>query len=264
MAAIGGASIGARNVRHHAGVDNNPGWCTSMPKAAAPAPGSHPSLALDHLVVAVADLAQGVAWCEATLGIVPGPGGRHARFGTHNRLFRIDGPGFPYTYFEIIAIDPEAPPPAQPRWFGLDDPALQARLVQAPRLVHFVARVDAGPGTLEAARAGLVAAGVDPGEPVHAWRETPQGRLEWEILVRADGHLAAGGVLPTLIRWLGRHPADAMPASGVTLQTFEAQGLDADLRAALPLAGVAVGTGPGPPLRARLTTPKGDVILEGP
>lgn len=227
-------------------------------------PATQPALALDHLVVATADLGQGVAWCEATLGIVPGPGGRHACFGTHNRLFRIDGPAFARAYFEIIAIDPEAPPPAQPRWFGLDDAQLQARLAQAPRLVNLVARVDAGPGTLEAARAALVAAGVDPGEAVHAWRETPQGRLEWEILVRADGHLGAGGVLPTLIRWRGRHPVDAMPASGVTLLAFEIFGLDAGLRAALPLAGVALGTGPAPALRARLATPKGDVTLEGP
>jgi hypothetical protein len=227
-------------------------------------PATQPALALDHLVVATADLGQGVAWCEATLGIVPGQGGRHARFGTHNRLFRIDGPAFARAYFEIIAIDPEAPPPTQPRWFGLDDAQLQARLAQAPRLVNLVARVDAGPGTLEAARAELRAAGADPGEAVHAWRETPQGRLEWEILVRADGQLGAGGVLPTLIRWRGRHPVDAMPASGVMLLAFAICGLDAGVRAALPLAGVALGTGRDPALRARLATPKGDVTLEGP
>lgn len=227
-------------------------------------PATQPMLALDHLVVAAADLGQGVAWCEATLGIVPGPGGRHARFGTHNLLFRIDGPVFARAYFEIIAIDPEAPPPAQPRWFGLDEPQLQARLAQAPRLVNLVGRVDAGPGTLEAARAELRAAGADPGEPMHAWRDAPLGRLEWEILVRADGHLGVRGVLPTLIRWRGRHPVDAMPASGVTLLAVELCGLDAGLRAALPLAGVALGTGAAPALRARLATPKGDVTLEGP
>ncbi|MEY4341937.1 MAG: hypothetical protein RL541_1441, partial [Pseudomonadota bacterium] len=42
---------------------------------------------IDHLVVAASSLAQGVAWCEDQLGITPGPGGEHALFGTHNRLF---------------------------------------------------------------------------------------------------------------------------------------------------------------------------------
>ena len=96
--------------------------------------------ALDHLVIAAHTLAQGAAWCQATLGVVPGPGGRHAFMGTHNRLLRIDSAGFAQAYLEIIAIDPEAPPPGRPRWFGLDEPALQARLRHAPRLLHAVLR----------------------------------------------------------------------------------------------------------------------------
>ena len=32
---------------------------------------------LDHLVIAAASLTEGVAWCEATLGVVAGPGGSH-------------------------------------------------------------------------------------------------------------------------------------------------------------------------------------------
>ena len=75
---------------------------------------------LDHLVIAAHTLEQGVAWCEATLGVVPGPGGRHALFGTHNRLLRIDRPGFANSYLEVIAVDPEAPSPGRARWFGLD------------------------------------------------------------------------------------------------------------------------------------------------
>ena len=55
-------------------------------------------LAIDHLVVAAASLVQGVDWCEATLGVTPGPGGTHVQFGTHNRLLKIATPAFPLAY----------------------------------------------------------------------------------------------------------------------------------------------------------------------
>ena len=69
-------------------------------------------VAVDHLVVAAPSLEAGVAWCEATLGVTPGPGGRHPQFGTHNRLLKIASEAYPQAYLEIIAIDPQAAPPA--------------------------------------------------------------------------------------------------------------------------------------------------------
>jgi hypothetical protein len=65
---------------------------------------------IDHLVVAAPSLAEGVAWCETTLGLVPGPGGAHALFGTHNRLLRLHSARHPRAYLEIIATDPAASP----------------------------------------------------------------------------------------------------------------------------------------------------------
>ena len=46
---------------------------------------------LDHLVIVADSLEQGAAWCASTLGVEPGPGGRHALMGTHNRLLRLGG-----------------------------------------------------------------------------------------------------------------------------------------------------------------------------
>lgn len=217
--------------------------------------------ALDHLVVAAASLSQGVAWCEATLGITPGPGGRHALMGTHNRLCRIDGPvhgpTFANVYLEIIAIDPEAPAPGRPRWFGLDEPALQARIARTPELVHLVARS----AMLDMHRWGLITVGQQPGNPVKAGRDTPQGRLEWQILLRDDGTLLCGGALPTLIQWAGPHPTQAMPPSGVTLQSLQLSGVPPRAREVLRLRGVQHAD-TGPALRAALHTPKGEVALE--
>ena len=103
---------------------------------------------LDHLVVMADTLAQGAAWCEATLGVAAAPGGEHPLFGTHNRLLTIESPAFPLAYLEIIAINPEATGDRQTgaaglkRWFDMDDAALREQVrAHGPRLIHWVARV---------------------------------------------------------------------------------------------------------------------------
>ena len=214
---------------------------------------------LDHLVVAAHTLEQGVAWCEATLGVTPGPGGHHALMGTHNRLCRIATEAFPDTYLEIIAIDPQAPPPARVRWFGLDEPALQARLRESgPRLIHAVART----AQLDMQRWALITLGLKPGNPVRAGRDTPEGPLAWQILLREDGALECGGALPTLIQWEGRHPAQAMPDSGLALRALALRGVPERARELLKLRGVDMQPGAGPALQACLDTPLGPVTLQ--
>ena len=225
------------------------------------------AVAVDHLVVAAATLEQGVAWCEATLGITPGPGGRHTLMGTHNRVFKIATAAYPNAYLEIIAIDPAAllapNQPGRPRWFGLDDPGLQARIAQQPRLIHMVARST----MLDMHRWGLITVGQKPGDPLSAGRDTPQGRLQWQILVRGDGQLDCGGALPTLIQWQGTHPAEHMADSGVTLQALVLHGVPERARTVLRLRGVSVlpdegaGAGASPALIATLQTPLGTVVL---
>jgi hypothetical protein len=216
------------------------------------------SLALvDHLVVAAHSLVQGVAWCEKTLGVTPGPGGRHVLMGTHNRLLKVATESYPKAYLEIIAIDPDAPPPGRARWFGLDDMALQEQLREAPRLVHVVARTT----LIDMHRAGLLELGLQPGDPVRASRDTPLGPLSWQILVRADGALDCGGALPTLMQWDGRHPGDAMADSDVRLRSLRLSGLPERARLALGLRGVAVSPGPGPAVCALLDTPQGEITL---
>jgi len=217
------------------------------------------SVRLDHLIVAAATLEQGVAWCEATLGVTPGAGGQHALMGTHNRVFKIESEAWPLLYFEIIAIDPDAPSPPHPRWFGLDGAALQTRLRDdGPRLIHAVARST----MLDMHRWGLITVGQVPGDPIDLSRATPAGPLEWQMLVRKDGGLDAGGALPTLLQWKSRHPAESMPDSGVTLKDLTLNGISARARDVLRLRGVAVSPAGSPALRATLSTPKGEVILE--
>ena len=227
---------------------------------------------IDHLVVMAASLDEGVQWCEHTLGITPGPGGEHEKYGTHNRLFKIASPEFPLAYFEIIAINPLAviPKRAQvPRWFDMDDAALQKAVAQGPRLVHFVSSTE----DVKAARHVLRTQGIERGQVVHASRKSSKGTLNWQITVREDGERLFNGCMPTLIQWgkpeatdpLRLHPRNSLPRSGVTLQSLTvSHPSGAKLQAAfdaIGLANIAIETGPAN-LVASLQTPKGLVQLQ--
>lgn len=221
-----------------------------------------PSPALDHLIVMADTLDAGVAWCEATLGVTPGPGGRHPLFGTHNRVLSLATPAFPLAYLEIIAIDPEADAPGRTRWFDLDDAALrEAVRTQGPQLTHWVARVP----DLARAVGDWAGQGIDRGEVLAASRMTPEGLLQWQIAVRPDGQRLMDGCLPTLIQWGGVHPAAAMPDSGLALEGLTLHHPQAAaLRGALDLAGlysVVVEEAATPSLRATLQTPRGRVVI---
>jgi Glyoxalase-like domain len=210
---------------------------------------------VDHLVVVARTLAEGVAWCQHELGIEPGPGGRHPLMGTHNRLFSIATEAFPDAYFEIVAVDPQAPPPDRARWFDMDG----IDVSRGPRLAAFVARVDG----LDAALASLRELGFDNGRALAASRQTPSGLLHWRIAVRDDGASLCGGALPTLIEWGPVHPAASMPDSGVALRSLTLRGLPTAAAAALNLsqAHLEAEAAPGPALEARLDTPRGTVTL---
>ena len=226
---------------------------------------------IDHLVVAASTLEAGVAWCEATLGVTPGPGGEHALYGTHNRLLKIATPANPLAYLEIIAINPDAPPRsagAGKRWFDLDDAALQAVLAVQPRLVHFVASTD----DIANAVAALHHLGIERGAVVSASRQSPKGLLQWQITVRADGRRLFDGALPSLIQWGGPgdndplqlHPRNSLPRSRVSLKSIHLQHPEAGLLqaacAAIDLGGVSIDSGPAE-LVAALQTPRGLVTL---
>ena len=218
---------------------------------------------VDHLIVMVSSLDEGVAWCEATLGITPGPGGEHAFMGTHNRLFKVASEAFPQAYFEIIAINTKAnnaDRTCRNRWFDMDSSALQAKIERTgPQLIHWVASVPQLPPMLVA----LKSLDIERGNAVQASRNTPNGLLQWQISIREDGHRLFDGCLPTLIEWGTVHPSDNMPDIGVVLKGIhmkhpEAPKLENALREiSLPVSvesGIAC-------FSVDLQTPKGQIRL---
>jgi hypothetical protein len=202
--------------------------------------------ALDHLVVAGETLES--SGLDALLGVALSGGGKHARMGTHNRLLRVGADA----YLELIAIDPGGTHPERPRWFGLDEPAMQASLAAGPRLVHWVVRVEST---------------VLPALPfdVGVWESFQRGDLSWKLTVRGDGALPADGVVPSLICWSGAaHPSGRLPDAVVTLEAQELEHPRAsEVQRQLDLLGLAVHCtpAPSPRLTARLRTPAGTRTL---
>jgi len=158
----------------------------------------------DHVVIGACLLAPGTRQVEEWLGAATGGGGKHPLMATHNRLMRLGGQG---GYLEVIAMDPDAPPPSRPRWYTLDAQHTRDRLAQGPRALCWVAAVS----DIEMAARDC---GYDAGEII----EVTRGDLHWRLTVPQDGGLAAGGVLPALIEWPdGVDPVAALPAADIAL-----------------------------------------------
>lgn len=207
---------------------------------------------LDHLVVAAADLEDGRRWMEALLGVRAAGGGKHPVMRTHNALWRLGD-----AYLEVIAIDPEAGDPGRPRWYGLDEPALHARVAERPRLVTWVIR----PAAPIREAAAAAEADLGPVERHH------RGEAFWHLTIPASGRPPLGGLMPTLIEWPeGRPtPPELLPEQGLSLTRFTATGGGEALARGLASVGAAglVRCEEGEPgLSAVISTPGGEVTLD--
>ena len=79
---------------------------------------------IDHFGIGAASLEVGISALQAQLGVETPRGGKHDMMSTHNCVMQAGDESF----LEILAIDPDAPPPGRARWFSMDDPATIARL----------------------------------------------------------------------------------------------------------------------------------------
>ncbi|MBK0398072.1 VOC family protein [Limibaculum sp. M0105] len=206
---------------------------------------------IDHLVVGAASLEAGRRWADAVLGVAPGGSGAHPTMGTVNLLWNLGG-----AYLEVIAVDPGAPHPGRPRWFGLDDPGVQARIAQRPRLLTWVARPS------QPLAEAAAASPVDPG-PVERHH---RGELFWHLTVARDGHPPLSGAMPSLIEWPEgvAPPPDRLPPCGLALRRLTLPDRP-ELAAALEVLGVrgCVTIDPGASgLSAVIGTPGGEVTLD--
>lgn len=210
-------------------------------------------LSLDHLTVVAPTLAEGVAHVRACLDLDPPPGGTHPEMGTRNHLLRLGD----RLYLEIIAVDPAAPAPTGPRWFGLGDAAaVRSDWDRGRRLRGWVAGTD-DIGTVLVRHSGLLGAEA---------RLSRGGRF-FRFAVPADGRLPLDGALPSVLqRDDPSVPAERLPDLGASLREFALAHPDpAGIAALYERLGVAGAPRlvEGPELRysALVDTPRGPRTL---
>ncbi len=203
---------------------------------------------IDHIVLAVPDLADGVAEFQRRTGIRPVRGGSHVGLGTANYLVGL-GSG---AYLEIVGPDPDQPDAAQPRPFGIDH-------LTASRVVTWCIR----PADFDGAIATAKARGYDPGPPRAMSRRTSQGTLlAWRLTLGAADPV--DGLVPFLIDW----GTTAHPSTGImpTLPLGSLAGEHPEpvgVRARLTALDVDLAVAPGlrPRLLVTLQCPTGPVVL---
>ena len=162
---------------------------------------------LDHIVVAAKTLEAGVDYVNDKFGVEISAGGRHEMMGTHNHVMSL-GEG---VYLEVIAINPEMDAPGYPRWFGLDDPFVRARLDLGPMLLTWAVHTN----RLES----LVSQSM---VPLGLIRDAQRDDLRWRVALSEDGRLPAAGFMPLCIEWqMDFHPSERMQQPGCTLVSLD-------------------------------------------
>jgi hypothetical protein len=213
-----------------------------------------PACFIDHITVTAPNLEAGAEFVRQTLGVAPQKGGEHPRMGTHNSLLRLSNTMF----LEVIAPIPGVPQPDRPRWFALDNLAVDA----LPSLSTWVVRS----ADIHATAAGSLEA-LGPVEPMS------RGALDWLITIPADGSVPLDGVAPALIQWhAGPHPASVMQDRGLSLVALEVfhpkpdrvRALLKSIEAEGPVSVLPLPKGAAAYLVATINTPGGLRKLSGP
>lgn len=169
---------------------------------------------LDHLVVISRTLDEGITYVADTLRAAPVRIDDNAQMATQSaRLALWDG-----LYIDIVAADPDSPPPATPRWYGLDSAASRLRAAHGPFLAHWVARVER-PRKL-AHWAAQYPRRIAPVRPIrHASRSASAALDPSGAFPAWRG--AGDGLLPTLMQWDdAEHPTAALPETGIALKAL--------------------------------------------
>jgi hypothetical protein len=201
-------------------------------------------VAIDHVIVGIADLEQGIRLLTELTGVAPEHGGQHPGRGTQNALLSLG----PQTYLELIA-PVGGPAPGMELLSGLKELTPIGWAI--------------GTRDLAATKGSLEAAGFRVTPPRAGSRVRPDGqRLEWRVAA-LEG--LPGDLTPFLIEWGANsaQPATTSPG-GCTLESMEVQAPQAESLAKLVAElrlGAVVRDATAQRLTLTLACPAGRVTL---
>jgi hypothetical protein len=180
---------------------------------------SSPVAAVDHIIIGVSDLGEGMAAFERATGVSPMPGGQHPSGGTENALISLGH----NSYLEIIAPRSDAQ--------ASDSFASYLRTLKAPALVGWAVRVQ----DVAAARVRIQHPGLVLSQPAPGSRITPAGqKLEWVTFGIEQPKIDTA---PFFIQWSAttEHPSASSPPGcivrSIRLEDPESEILSSLLRA---------------------------------
>jgi hypothetical protein len=206
-------------------------------------------LELDHVLIAVTDLAAAAEEVEARYGLVSVEGGRHSGWGTANRIVPLGA-----AYLELIAVvdETEAADSAFGTWVAHAGPSL-------PRPLGWAVRTNSIDEI--APRLGLAI--------VSGSRKTPGNQLlKWQLAGIEEA--AAEPSLPFFIEWgkgtpLPGRTLASHPAGAVRIEKLELYGDVERLTAWLGPHRLPINVHEGEPAVARvvLAADSGEIVLDG-
>lgn len=209
---------------------------------------SHEPLEFDHFLYATSDVDATVAELEERFGVRFAGGGRHAAWGTRNRILPLGD----RLYLEVIGPDESRSDMEGERILDVDR-------LEAPSLMWWAVR----PFLLPLTCGEFETAGYVPGEIIQGRRDLEEGgELAWQM---TDPHVRLlDGLLPLVIDWDydSRHPGETA-TPGVKLDTFRLEHPDHESLATefVNLGLPEVVPGESPALIASFETPNGTIEL---
>jgi len=203
---------------------------------------------IDHILYAASDLQRGMDEIEGLLGVRPVKGGHHPQYGTHNAILSL-GPG---VYLEVIARDPDMPPPERGALFDVPE-------TEGSRLVAWVYRVADIQQSSDALRdAGILLGPINKGS-----REKPDGSvISWELTDPYTRPL--DGAIPFLIDWGDTvHPSGVVASGGDLVELSVTHPEPDEVRNALSALGAEIKVLQGDQFRlsARIKTEHGLITI---
>jgi catechol 2,3-dioxygenase-like lactoylglutathione lyase family enzyme len=212
--------------------------------------------AVDHLVLGVSNLQEGIEWFEKLTGVRPVVGGKHPNRGTQNALvsFSVGGDR---QYLELLAPDP-----AQA---GHPTHAELAKLI-TPRLILWASATNEIDVLVQQAKAAkLMVSG-----PMDGGRARPDGKmLKWRSLTvgrEADKNVLYFNIVPFFINWDKDSPHPSLDSpTGCKLASLEFGHPEvAAMTELMKTIGLTakITKADSPTITARLNTPKGKVVLK--